>query len=193
MNKDFEWLKWVGLFTVISILGAVVYQVQNDKKKGIQVSQEIQIQQEDKQYEEKLEQAAIAIHEGQIEAEHNEKNPPVYESLSIEQTKKYIEQVEQLRAEDIKVNLNYLPDVAAQSRKYNALVDQAIAIYGENDLANYYRYCTNVAWMARELWTSTYSPSSAPKEFNDNSKKLFLEAYTDAKKGCLEEVANPSS
>lgn len=33
MNKDFEWLKWVGLFTVISILGAIVFQAQNGKNK----------------------------------------------------------------------------------------------------------------------------------------------------------------
>ncbi|MBJ8467640.1 hypothetical protein [Acinetobacter pittii] len=31
MNKDFEWLKWVGLFSVISIIGAVLYFIPNKK------------------------------------------------------------------------------------------------------------------------------------------------------------------
>ncbi|AUT33926.1 hypothetical protein BFR69_00795 [Acinetobacter pittii] len=31
MNRDFEWLKWVGLFSVISIIGAVLYFIPNKK------------------------------------------------------------------------------------------------------------------------------------------------------------------
>lgn len=192
MEKDFEWLKWVGLSIVISILVAL-YFVKDDKNKVIQTSQDAQLHDADQQYEEKLNQAAIAAYENQTAAEQEKQNPIVAVPITINQTKEYIEQIEQLRTTNMSINLDYLPDVAAQSRRYNSFVDQATVIYGDNDIANPYRYCTNVAWMARELWTITYSPTSAPKEYLDNSKKRFLESYEDAKKGCLEEVANPSS
>lgn len=191
MEKDFEWLKWVGLSIVISLLVAM-YFVKNKKNEETQVNQDVQLQ-ADQQYEEKLNQVAIAAHENQITAEYEKQNPAVPVAISINQTKEYIEQIEQLRASNVRVNLNYLPDVAAQSRKYNSFVDQATAVYGDNDIVNPYRYCTNLAWMARELWTLIYSPTSAPKEYLDNSKKRFLEAYEDSKKGCLEEVSNPNT
>lgn len=191
MNREFEWLRWVGLSIVISILGAV-YFVKNDKNKITQTNQDVQLQ-ADQQYEEKLSQAAIAAHENQIAAEQEKQNPIVSVPITINQTKEYVEQIEKLRATNTSINLDYLPDVAAQSRRYNSFVDQAIAIYGDNDIANPYRYCTNVAWMARELWTQIYSHSSLSQESRENSKKLFLEAYEDAKKGCLEEVTVPNS
>lgn len=202
MNKDLDWLKWVGLFTVISIVVAVFYLKSQNKSRVVSNNQESAIvdqniqqaneakqsQMSEDEYDKKLEQAAIAIHEGQVEAKHNEENPPIYESLSIEQTKRFIERVEQLRAEDANINLDYLPDVAAQSRKYNALVEEANSIYGENDSANPMRFCSNIAWMARELWTLKHSPSSASKEYHENSRKMFLASYNDAKKACIEDI-----
>lgn len=190
MNRDFEWLKWLGFCTVISILVAIHF-VNNKQNEGAQIDQEIQ-RQTDQQYEEKLNQAAIALHESQIAVEQEKQNSIVVAPITIDQTKQYIEQIEQLRATNVSINLDYLPDVAAQSRKYNSFVDQATLIYGDNDIANPYRYCTNVAWMARELWTQTHSHSSLSQESRENSKKLFLEAYEDAKKGCLEKVTSPS-
>lgn len=191
MENDSEWLKWVGLSIVISILAAV-YFVTSDKNKVTQTNQNVQLK-ADQQYEEKLNQAAIAAHENHIAAEQEKQNPITSVPITINQTKDYFEQIEQLRATNTSINLDYLPDVAAQSRRYNSFVDQAIAIYGDNDIANPYRYCTNVAWMARELWTQIYSQSSISQESRENSKKLFLQAYEDAKKGCLEEVVNPST
>ena len=139
-------------------------------------------------YDEKLEQTAITLHDAEIDAKQTKESPPVYEPVSLEQTKKFIDRVEQLRAEDANINLDYLPDVAAQSRKYNALVEEANSIYGENDSANPMRFCSNIAWMARELWTLKHSPSSASKEYHENSRKMFLASYNDAKKACIEDI-----
>lgn len=191
MGNDSEWLKWVGLSIVLSILAAV-YFVTSDKNKVTQTNQDVQLQ-ADQQYEEKLNQAAIAMHDGELEAKQSVDNPVVYEQISLQQTNDFINRIEQLRVSDSQINLEYTPDVARQSRKYNALVDEAENVYGTNDIANPYRHCTNVAWMARELWTQTYSHSSLSQESRNHSKKLFLESYEDDKKGCLEEVANPST
>lgn len=192
MSKSFKWTIGIISAFVFFVIISAFYSINHRKNKESTGSQ-YDLSQADHQYEEKLNQATIAIHENQIAAEQEKQNPMVSVPITINQTKEYIEQIEQLRATNMSINLDYLPDVAAQSRKYNSFVDQAIVIYGDNDIANPYRYCTNLALMARELWTITYSPTSAPKEYLDNSKKRFLEAYEDAKKGCLEEVANPSS
>ena len=192
MKSDFEWLKWVGLTIVLSILGAIYFVNSKNSKHEIEGNQNAQLQ-ADREYEKNLDEAAIAMHETQLEAQYTQDNPPTYPKISLQQTTDFINRIEQLRSSDAQINLEYTPDVTRQSRRYNSFVDQAIAIYGDNDIANPYRDCTNVAWMARELWTQIYSHSSLSQESRENSKKLFLEAYEDAKKGCLEEVVNPSA
>lgn len=133
-------------------------------------------------HDEKLEQATIALHDAEIDVKQTK------EPMSLEQTKEFIERIDQLRANDSKVNLDYLPDVAGQSRKYNDLVDEAVTIYGDNDSANPLRFCTNIAWMARELWTLRHSQTSASKEYHDHSRKMFLASYDEAKKVCMEDI-----
>jgi len=192
VSKSFKWTIGIISAFVLFVIISAFYSINSKNNKESMGSQD-DLSQADHQYEEKLNQATIAMHENQIAAEQKKQNPIVSVPITINQTKEYIEQIEQLRATNMGIHLDYLPDVAAQSRRYNSFVDQATATYGDNDIANPYRYCTNVAWMARELWTITYSPTSAPKEYLDNSKKRFLESYEDAKKGCLEEVGNPSS
>lgn len=139
-------------------------------------------------YDEKLEQTAITLHDAEIDAKQTKESPPVYEPVSLEQTKKFIDRVEQLRAEDANINLDYLPDVAAQSRKYNALVEEANSIYGENDSANPMRFCSNIAWMARELWSNKYSKSTTSQEYKEHTQKMFLASYNEAKKVCIEDI-----
>lgn len=187
MNNEFAWLKWVGLILVVSILGAVFYLIQNDKSKSPKAD-EVQQLANQKQYDEQLDQAAIAIHDAQMEAQHAKENPPIYESMSQEQTTKFIARLEQLIAEDSKVNLDHLPDVAAHSRKYNALIDEAEKVYGVIDISNPYRYCTSMANYARALWELKYSKATESKESLDNTRKTFQASYIDAQKGCLEDI-----
>lgn len=187
VNNEFAWLKWVGLILVVSILGAVFYLIQNDKSKSPKANevQQLAIQ---KQYDEQLDQAATAIHDAQMEAQHTKENPPIYESMSKEQTTKFIARLEQLMAEDSKVNLDHLPDVAAHSRKYNALIEEAEMIYGRNDSANPMRFCTAMVSYAREMWSLKYSKADNTQEYKERTLKTFLASYDDAKTGCLEDV-----
>lgn len=203
MNKDLDWLKWVGLFTVISIVVAVFYLKSQNKSRVVSNNQESAIvdqniqqaneakqsQMSEEEYDKKLEQAAIAIHESELEARQKELNPPTYASLSIEQTKDFIDRVEQLRSTDTQVNLEYLPDVAAQSRKYNALLEEAEKIYGSMDISNQYRYCTAMVSYASEIWSAKYSKATTSQEYKERTKKMFLESYKDAKKACLEDIS----
>lgn len=188
MNQDFAWLKWVGFFVVVSILGAFFYLFLNDKSKTLQANLEIQQPEDERQYNEKLDQASIAIHDAQAEVQRTKENPPIYESMSLEQTIKFIGRLEQLMAEDSKVNLDYLPDVAAQSRRYNALIEEAETVYGKNDIANPLRYCTAMVSYAREIWGLKYSKTSNTQEYKEKTQNRFLESYHDAKKACLDDV-----
>ncbi|MGY3823110.1 hypothetical protein [Acinetobacter haemolyticus] len=187
MNNEFAWLKWVGLILVVSILGAVFYLIQNDKSKSPKAD-EVQQLANQKQYDEQLDQAAIATHDAQMEAQHAKENPQIYESLSQEQTAKFIARLEQLMAEDSKINLDHLPDVYAHSRKYNAQLAEAENIYGANDISNPYIYCISMVTYARELWSLKHTPTNMTEEYINKSQKRFFEAYEDAKKGCLEQV-----
>lgn len=185
MKKDFEWLKWVGFSLAICILVAG-YFIKSNGRKEFQVDQSISAQ-ENKKYEEKLNQAAIAMSETQEAAKKARQNPSAYESISLEQTKKYIDRIEQLRASDSSVDLSYLPDVAAHSRRYNALVEEAENIYGESDISNPLRFCVAMPIYARDYWMSKYSPT-LPKEYLEINKKRLVESYLDAKKGCIEDI-----
>ncbi|ENX58185.1 hypothetical protein MN869_14795 [Acinetobacter sp. NIPH1876] len=194
MNKDFEWLKWVGLFFIVGILVAIAYLRQNNRteinvnSELNQVSHNSQNLSEEEKYDEMLNQATLAIIEGEIEAKQVKDNPPVYEALSLNQTKKFIDRVEQLQATDSSVNLEYTPDVARQSRKYNALVEEAEAVYGSMDISNKYRYCTSMVSFARELWWGKYSKASTSQEYKDHAQQMFLDSYNQAKKDCIAEI-----
>lgn len=188
VKNEFEWLKWVGLVLVISILGAVVYLVQNNKGK-LAKENEVQEQDNQKRYNEQLDQAASALSDTQIETQQTKENPPIYESLGLEQTTRFIDRLEKLMAEDSYVNLDYLPEVAEQSRKYNALIEEAESIYGVNDTANPMRFCTAMVSYAREMWNLKYSKDTNTPEYKVRTKKLFLESFNDAKKACLDDVS----
>ena len=188
MKNEFEWLKWVGLILVISILGAVVYLVQNDKG-NLPKSNEVQEQDNQKEYNQQLDQITTAVGDAQVEAQQAKENPPIYESLSLEQTTRFIDRLEKLMAEDSNVNLDYLPEVAAQSRKYNGLIEEAESIYGTNDIANSLRYCTAMVSYAREMWSLKYSKDTNTREYKLRTQKLFLESFNDAKKACLDDVS----
>lgn len=188
VKNEFEWLKWVGLILVISILGAVVYLVQNDKG-NLPKSNEVQEQDNQKEYNQQLDQITTAVGDAQVEAQQAKENPPIYESLSLEQTTRFIDRLEKLMAEDSNVNLDYLPEVAAQSRKYNGLIEEAESIYGTNDIANSLRYCTAMVSYAREMWSLKYSKDTNTREYKLRTQKLFLESFNDAKKACLDDVS----
>lgn len=188
VKNEFEWLKWVGLILVISILGAVVYLVQNDKGK-LPKENEVQEQDNQKKYSEQLDQAATAVSDTQIETQQTKENPPIYESLGLEQTARFIDRLEKLMAEDSNVNLDYLPEVAEQSRKYNVLIEEAESIYGANDTANPMRFCTAMVSYAREIWSLKYSKDTNTPEYKVKTKKLFLDSFNDAKKACLDDVS----
>lgn len=193
MDKDFEWLKWVGLFAVITVILFIFYGKKDNKltdNVDLHTTQKLDKQTDisDKEYNQKLDEATQALIDTENEAKDKEKNPPVYPSLSIEQTRDFIQRVENLRAQDANINLDYLPDVAAQSRKYNALVEEAETIYGSVDIANKFKYCTSMASFAREIWSNKHSKSSTSQEYKERSKKMFLDSYNQAKKDCLAEV-----
>lgn len=188
VKNEFEWLKWVGLVLVISILGAVVYLVQNDKGK-LPKENEVQEQDNQKRYNEQLDQITTAVGDAQVEAQQAKENPPIYEPLDLEQTTRFIDRLEKLMAEDSNVNLDYLPEVAAQSRKYNGLIEEAESIYGTNDIANSLRYCTAMVSYAREMWSLKYSKDTNTPEYKLRTQKLFLESFNDAKKACLDDVS----
>lgn len=201
MDKDFDWFKWVGLFTIIAIIVSIFY-IKKDDNKSIKTADintthrldehqnisHTQASGSEKSYDQKLDEATQAMIDTENEAKGKEKNPPVYPSLSIEQTRDFIQRVENLRAQDANINLDYLPDVAAQSRKYNALVEEAETIYGAVDIANKFKYCTSMASFAREIWSNKYSRSSTSQEFKERTQKMFLDSYNQAKKDCLAEV-----
>ncbi len=188
MKNEFEWLKWVGLILVISILGAVVYLVQSDKG-NLPKSNEVQEQDNQKEYNQQLDQITTAVGDAQVEAQQAKENPPIYEPLDLEQTTRFIDRLEKLMAEDSNVNLDYLPEVAAQSRKYNGLIEEAESIYGTNDIANSLRYCTAMVSYAREMWSLKYSKDTNTPEYKLRTQKLFLESFNDAKKACLDDVS----
>lgn len=188
VKNEFEWLKWVGLVLVISILGAVVYLVQNDKGK-LPKENEVQEQDNQKRYNEQLDQITTAVGDAQVEAQQAKENPPIYEPLDLEQTTRFIDRLEKLMAEDSNINLDYLPEVAAQSRKYNGLIEEAESIYGTNDIANSLRYCTAMVSYAREMWSLKYSKDTNTPEYKLRTQKLFLESFNDAKKACLDDVS----
>lgn len=201
MDKDFEWLKWVGLFAVIAIIVSIFYIKKDDNKSiktvDINTTQKLdehqnishtQVSNSEKSYDQKLDEATQAMIDAENEAKDKEKNIPIYQSLSIEQTEDFIQRVENLRAQDKNVNLDYLPDVASHSRKYNALVKEAEAIYGAIDIANKFKYCTSMVSYAREIWSNKYSKSSTSQEYKERTKKMFLDSYNQAKKDCLVEV-----
>lgn len=188
VKNEFEWLKWVGLILVISILGAVVYLVQSDKGK-LPKENEVQEQDNQKEYNQQLDQITTAVGDAQVEAQQAKENPPIYEPLDLEQTTRFIDRLEKLMAEDSNVNLDYLPEVAAQSRKYNGLIEEAESIYGTNDIANSLRYCTAMVSYAREMWSLKYSKDTNTPEYKLRTQKLFLESFNDAKKACLDDVS----
>lgn len=188
VKNEFEWLKWVGLILVISILGAVVYLVQSDKG-NLPKSNEVQEQDNQKEYNQQLDQITTAVGDAQVEAQQAKENPPIYEPLDLEQTTRFIDRLEKLMAEDSNVNLDYLPEVAAQSRKYNGLIEEAESIYGTNDIANSLRYCTAMVSYAREMWSLKYSKDTNTPEYKLRTQKLFLESFNDAKKACLDDVS----
>ena len=184
MGRDFEWLKWLGLTIVLSVLVAI-YFVKSDKNKVTQTDQDVQLR-TDQQYQEKLDQTVVAADENQIAAE--QKNPEtVNQSISVQQTYEFLSRVEELRANDSKIDLEYTPDVAEQSRKYNALIEEAENIYGGLNIANELRYCSLFAETARNLWQLRYSPSR-DVEFNRNSIQQTLKSYNVAKKDCVDAV-----
>ncbi len=201
MDKDFKWVKWVGLFAVIAIIVSIFY-IKKDHNKSIKTADinttqqldehqnisHAQVNSSEKSYDQKLDEATQAMIDTENEAKDKEKNPPVYQSLSIEQTKDFIQRVENLRAQDANINLDYLPDVAAQSRKYNALVEEAETIYGAMDIGNKFKYCTSMVSFAREIWSNKHSKSSTSQEYKERTKKMFLDSYNQAKKDCLAEV-----
>ncbi|MCY6411970.1 hypothetical protein QTA56_07465 [Acinetobacter sp. VNH17] len=185
MSKGFK-------FSILAIIGLILFVIgvgslykPSVKKESDSIDKNIA---QNEQYEKSLEQAAIAMHESKLEAKQKELNPPINASLSIEQTKDFIHRVEQLKSTDTQVNLEYLPDVAAQSRKYNALIDEAEKLYGVIDISNPYRYCTSMANYARALWELKYSKATESKESLDNTRKTFQASYIDAQKGCLEDI-----
>ncbi len=153
MNKDFEWLKWLGLIVFVCIVGAFIYIKKSDAPP--------------------------------VEKE----KPSASKANSFDQTNNLIERLEQLMATDSSVNVEDTPKVAEQSRKYNAFLEEAESIYGGNDIANPYRYCTSMVVYARELWSLKYTPTNMTEEYINKSQKRFFDAYEDAKKGCLEKVA----
>lgn len=205
MNQDFEWLKWVGLSIVVSILVAV-YFVKNDESKISQVNQEIQFdtnkqyekdsnaaiaeQQsfDQKAYDDKIAIATQTILENEAAQLELEKNPPVYAALSFKQTEDFFQRLEKLGAENLNINLDYLPDIAAHSREFNNLYTEAEKIYGSSDLANPYRFCTNAAMFQREIWDNTYSKSSLSEERRNNIMKRYIASYEDAKTECINDV-----
>ncbi|RZG77763.1 hypothetical protein [Acinetobacter sp. WCHAc060025] len=196
MGRDFEWLRWVGLSVVLSILGAVYFVNSKNHKNEIEVNQDAQLQ-ADREYEKNLDEVAMAMHEAQMEAQYTQDNPSAYPKISLQQTISFINRVEQLRSSDSQINLEYTPDVARQSRKYNALVDEAEAVYGDMNIANHLRYCTVFVDIARNLWQLQYSPSRDAK-FDQHSYESYSKNYEAAKQGCLEDVqakliGNPSA
>ncbi|MDS7929606.1 hypothetical protein RMB13_08955 [Acinetobacter sp. V102_4] len=114
--------------------------------------------------------------------------PPIYTPISIKQTKEFIKRVEETREGDSKVDIENLLEVSQQSRRYNALVDEAKSIYGEMDITNELRYCTIFAETARELWKLTYSPPTTSPEFDENTLRLNLATYNESKQVCIEDV-----
>ena len=187
MNKDFEWLKWVGLVFVISVLGAVIYVKQSNKSK-LENFDETQQNVDKKHYDEQLDETAKAISDVQLDAQQTKETPPVYEAVNLEQTKKFIDRVEKLRSEDSKVNLEYLPDVAAHSRKYNSLIEEAEIIYGTNDITNPMRFCSAIASYASEMWRVKYSKDNNTPEDKAKIQTMFLASYNDAKNACIENI-----
>ncbi|MFW2163143.1 hypothetical protein ACG93T_17505 [Acinetobacter beijerinckii] len=173
MNKDFEWLKWVGLFVIASVIGAVVYLVQNKKSETNSGSVSIN---------------KNTIDELESDAQNVNVSPSVNDKITYNQTLKFIENIEKVRLKDSNVNLEYTPDVAAHSREYNELVEKAEMIYGTMDISNNFRYCTSMASFARELWSTKYSNANTSKEYKERTQKMYLESYTQAKKDCLAEV-----
>ncbi|MBK0063947.1 MULTISPECIES: hypothetical protein [unclassified Acinetobacter] len=200
MNKDFEWVKWVGLFAAITVIAAFFY-IKTDgndstntdslnatkQLESEESSSNNQVHNPDKSFDQNIDEAAQAMVEADQEAKEKQNNPPVYQTLSVEQTKEFIQRVESLRDEDLTINLEYTPDVARQSRKYNALYDEAESIYGSTDIANALRYCTVFVDAARDLWRLRYSPSK-DAAFNKHAIKINLDTLKDAKQGCLEDV-----
>lgn len=179
MSKGFKLslLSIIGLIMLFLVIGNLYQPKFPESRSSLNVNNDT-----------KLNQTAMAAHEHQTTAENEKQNPTVTIPITVNQTEEYIAQIEELRNTNTSINLNYLPDVAAQSRRYNSSVDQAIAIYGDNDITNPYKYCTDVAWMARELWRQTYSPLSVSKEYRNQSEKLFLKTYEGAKKACISDV-----
>ena len=191
MSKGFKWTISIILLFVVGVIARAFYDIRQDEKAKAQNVEKASLNTADHSQEidkHQLEMAAQTMIDNENAQNELKKNPPRYESLSLEQTKQFIERVENLRKEDTKVNLAYLPDVAKQSRKYNALVEEAQAIYGTEDISNPYRYCTSMTSFARELWSAQYSQSTVSDEYREKTKTLFLKSYADAKKACLEDV-----
>lgn len=110
-----------------------------------------------------LNEVAIAMHESELEAQQRKENLLVYEQVSLRQTNDFINRVEQLRLSDSRRCLEYTPDVARPTEKYNAMIEEAESVYGDMDITNDLRYCTVFVDIARNLWRLQYSPSQDPK------------------------------
>ena len=183
MDKDFEWLKWVGLSVVISILVAV-YFVRNE---AAQIEQQAMDQ---KTYDNKIEMAAQAIHESEIAEQQAKLNPTVYPAISLKQTQEFFYRIEQAMTENSNIDLSYTPDIARHSRVFNSFVKEAEAIYGTSDLANPYRWCTGAANSAYDVWSATYDQSSRMTKNKSDWLNKSLIRYGEHKRACLEEVVS---
>lgn len=195
MSKGFKWTIGIISFFVFFVIVSAFYSINQDNNKESTGSQFVQTK-ADREYEKNLNEVAIAMHEGELEAQQLKDNPLVYEQVSLQQTNDFINRVELLRLSDSQINLEYTPDVARQSRKHNALVDEAEAVYGDMNIANDLRYCTVFVDIARSLWRLQYSPSK-DAEFDQHSYESYSKNYEAAKQGCLEDVqaklnGNPS-
>ncbi len=141
----------------------------------------------DTKYEKRLNEATQAMQDSEEEHIQKENNPPVYAQISNEQTADFIKRIENTRILDSKINLTSTPEVTRHSREYNALIDEAKAIYGDVNITNDLSYCTNFAETAKELWRLKYSPTS-DVEFNKHSIHSLQGSIKIAKQDCLDAV-----
>lgn len=111
-----------------------------------------------------------------------------YQVENLNSFEKLNDYLEELKKEELKINLNNISDVVDHSLKYRILLEESKKNYGSSEVDNPYRYCTMMVSLASELWALDYSKRVVSENYYNYSKKYFLNSYYDAKKKCFNEI-----
>ncbi|WP_336931362.1 hypothetical protein [Acinetobacter tandoii] len=111
-----------------------------------------------------------------------------YQVENLNSFEKLNDYLEELKKEELKINLNNISDVVDHSLKYRILLEESKKKYGSSEVDNPYRYCTMMVSLASELWALDYSKRVVSENYYNYSKKYFLNSYYDAKKKCFNEI-----